>query len=73
MVLDWSGNSPDLSPIENFGSIVKRRVSKMDCSTKKTVIENDIKLWFHHDGIKSLCSNLVGTMPNHVRDLIQAR
>ncbi|GIX98267.1 DDE_3 domain-containing protein [Caerostris darwini] len=39
-VLDWPGNSTDVNRIENLSSIVKRRVSKMDCSTKRKMIEN---------------------------------
>lgn len=72
-VLDWPGNSPDVNPIENLWSIVKRRVSAMDCSTKKTMIENVINVWFRDDEIKILCSNLVESMPKRVQDIIQAR
>ena len=72
-VLDWPGNSPDINPIENLWSIVKRRVNKMDCSTKKAMIENVIKVWFGDQEIKNLCCNLVESMPNRVQDLIKAR
>ncbi|GFW30721.1 uncharacterized protein TNCV_4088411 [Trichonephila clavipes] len=67
------GNSPDINPIENLWNIVKRHVNKMDCSTKKTMIENDVKVCFRDDEIKILCSNLVESISNRVRDLIQAR
>ena len=73
MVLDWPGNSPDVNAIENLWRIVKRCVSKIDCSTKKTMIENVIKVWFCDDEIKNCCSNLVKSIPNRVQDLIQAR
>ena len=41
-ILDWPGNSPDMNPIENLWGIVKKRVAKMDCSTKQKVITNVI-------------------------------
>ncbi|GBN26454.1 hypothetical protein AVEN_60371-1 [Araneus ventricosus] len=55
-VLDWPGNSPDVNPIKNLWSIVKRRVSKMDCSTNRKMIGNVMKVWFRDDDIKTLCS-----------------
>ena len=33
-ILDWPVNSPDLNPIENLWSLVKRRLGKVECSTK---------------------------------------
>ena len=33
-ILDWPGNSPDLSRIENLWAIVKQRLRKRDCTTK---------------------------------------
>ncbi|GIY65239.1 uncharacterized protein CDAR_381701 [Caerostris darwini] len=39
-VLDWPGYSPDVNLIKNLWNIVKRHVSKMDCSTKSKMIEN---------------------------------
>ncbi|GFY25229.1 DDE_3 domain-containing protein [Trichonephila clavipes] len=72
-VSDWPTNSPDVNPIQNLYSNLKRRVSKMDCSTKKTMIDNVIKVWFRDDETKYLCSNLMESMLNYERDLIQAR
>ncbi|GBO21996.1 hypothetical protein AVEN_98252-1 [Araneus ventricosus] len=62
-VLDWPGNSPDVNPIKNLWSIVKRRVSKMDCSTNRKMIGNVIKVWFRDDDIKTLYSKLVESTP----------
>jgi transposase len=33
-MLNWPGNSPDMNPIENLWSMLKKRVGKMDCSTE---------------------------------------
>jgi transposase len=34
-MLNWSGNSPDMNPIETLWTIVKKRLGKMDCSTEE--------------------------------------
>jgi len=37
-ILDWSGNSPDLNPIENLWAIIERRIEKTECSTVQKLI-----------------------------------
>ncbi len=69
-VLDWPGNSPDVNPIENLWSIVKNRLSKLDCTTKAKVISNVTNLWFNDEEIKQNCKALVKSMPNRVKQLI---
>ncbi|XP_063855001.1 uncharacterized protein LOC135097165 [Scylla paramamosain] len=43
-VLDWPGNSPDVSPIENLWAICKSRLRTMDCTTKEMLIQALIQL-----------------------------
>ena len=45
-ILEWPGNSPDISPIENLWSICKQRLHKMDCSTMEKLIQNVIQVWY---------------------------
>lgn len=72
-VLDWPGNSPDLNPIENLWNIMKRRLGKMDCTTKERMITNAIKVWFHDDEVKKMCINLVESMPKRLQEVISAK
>ena len=72
-VLSWPGNSPDLNPIENLWSIVKRRMCKRDCSTRQKMIEAVIQVWFHDPEIKNICKNLVNSMTKRVTEVIKAR
>lgn len=61
MVFDCPSKSPDVNPIRNLKSILKKYVSKMDCYKKKMMIEN-VKVFY--DKIKNLCFNLVESMSN---------
>ena len=45
-ILDRSGNSPSLNPIENLWSIVKIRLLKRDCTTKTKLIDAVINVWY---------------------------
>ena len=72
-VLEWPGNSPDLNPIENLWAICKKRLSKMDCTTKTKMISAVIQVWFHDDELKGSCQNLVNSMPTRVKGVINAK
>ena len=72
-VLEWPGNSPDLNPIENLWSIVKRRLLKMDCTTKTKLIAAIIAVWYRDQEIAQNCQNLVESMPKPVKELIKNR
>lgn len=72
-VLDWPGNSPDVSPIENLWAICKSRLRTMDCTSKEMLIQALIQVWYRDPKINSDCSNLVDSMPNRVQMFIKNR
>ena len=65
-VLDWLGNSPDLNPIENLWSIIKR-LRKRDCTTMVKLIEAIIDCWYTDPQIKENCKKLINSMPKRVK------
>lgn len=71
--LDWPGNSPDLNPIENLWGIVKKRLRKMDCTTKEKMICAVIKVWFHDQEIREICKKLIDSMPRRIDMIIKER
>ena len=72
-LLDWPGNSPDLNPIENLRAIIKRKLSKYDCSTKTSLIEAIIRIWYHDEELKKMCCNLVHSTPKRVSMIIKSK
>ena len=70
-ILDWPGNSPDLNLTENLWAIIKRRISKVDCSTMEKLIVAIIRTWYHDDEISKICSTLVDSIPNRVALVIK--
>ena len=62
-VMDWPSNSPDLNPIENLWAIVKGNVelhSELECFLEE---------WGNIPN--SLIINLVNSMPQHCREVIE--
>jgi transposase len=43
-MLEWLGNSPDMNPIKNLWSILKKRLGKTDCSTEEHLVTNMINI-----------------------------
>ena len=72
-LLDWPGNSADLSPIKNLWAIIKKRFQKYDCSIKTKVTEAIIQIWYLDEEIKDICSTLVDSMPTQISMLIKAK
>jgi transposase len=58
-MLDLLGNSPDMNPIENLWSILKKRMGITYCSTEERVVTKVINVWFRDCGVKSFSSKLV--------------
>ena len=72
-ILPWTGNSPDMNPIENLWMIVKKRIADRKPSTKVALIEALIEVWTHDPEIQDMCPRLIDSMPNRVEKLIAAR
>jgi transposase len=71
-VLDWPGNSPDLNPIENLWSRLKRLVSAKRPSNRATLIAAIIECWFHVITPEHLAA-LVDSMPRRCQAVISAK
>lgn len=71
-VLPWPACSPDLNPIENLWSIVKRRVKVLEPKTKNDLITGFIHVWNRDDEIQQMCQNLVDSMPDRIEAVIAA-
>ena len=72
-VLQWPGNSPDVNPIENLWAIVKKRLQNHDCTSKTKLISAIIKIWYHDEELKNMCSTLVDFMSQRVQCTLKAK
>lgn len=72
-LLQWPGNSPDLNPIENLSSRLKRRlVAQKHPSNKQDLIAAVISSWFHVIASDKL-QNLVDSMPRRCQAVIDSK
>ena len=71
-VLSWLGNSPDLNPIENLWSRLKKLVSKKRPSNRTQLIEAVISSW-HHTIQQEELKVLVESMPSRCLAVVKAR
>ena len=72
-MLDWPGNSPDLNPMENLWATIKQKLFKYDCSTKISLIEAIIRIWYNKEEQKKMCCNLVQSLPKRVSMIIKSK
>jgi len=70
-VLEWPGNSPDLNPIQNLWSRLKRAVAAKHPLNKQQLIEAVINSWFHIIAPEDL-QKLVDSMPRRCEAVIKA-
>ena len=68
--LDWPGNSPDFSPIENLWGILKTKVRKHKLTTKESLISAIKKVWYEEISI-DLCQKLAESLPKRISSCIQ--
>lgn len=72
-LLPWAGNSPDMNPIESLWDILKDEIHKEPITTKQTLIQRLIQVWFHSEKIQELCKTLINGMPRRVEALKNAK
>lgn len=71
-LMDWPGNSPDINPIENLWSCLKRMVAKEKPTTRQQLIETVIRTW-HHVITQQDLQTLVASMPSRCAHVINSR
>lgn len=68
-VLDWPPYSPDLNPIENLWSIVKKRIQTVPRHSKAAVVSSTISEW--NDSLNPICEELIASMPRRIAECIR--
>jgi len=71
-LLEWTGNNPDLNPIENFRTELKNRVAEKHPTSLPSLIKT-IKLSWVLDMPTELCRNLIESMPRRIRAVLEAK
>lgn len=71
-VMPWPGNSPDLNPIENLWSRLKKLLFGKNLSNKDQLIQATINAWFHVITPENL-KKLVESMPRRCAAVIKSR
>ena len=71
--LPWSGNLPDLKPIENIWSIVKHQVTSRTINTRQEMISTILKCWFRDVTFVEKIRNCIDSMPEWLKAVISAK
>ncbi|KAL0199311.1 hypothetical protein M9458_007851 [Cirrhinus mrigala] len=67
----WPGNSPDLNPIENLWSILKRRVDKQKPTNSDKLQEVIMKEWVAVS--QDLAQKLIESMPSRITEVLKKK
>ncbi|GFS68872.1 uncharacterized protein TNCV_409461 [Trichonephila clavipes] len=71
-LLDWRGNSLDMSTIENVWELMKREVAKDVITNKTQLLERIIHVWNHHPKMQETVQSCIDSMPRRIEALIAA-
>lgn len=72
-VLDWPGNSPDMTPIGNVWDYLKKEVAKSAPTTKSQLIEILNSTWHNNPNINQMIQNCINSMPRRITALLEAK
>ena len=70
--LDWPANSPDLNPIENVWSLLKRKISRIPNSNETSLIKTIKKVW-NTEIPKDYLKSLINSMPRRIKEVLKAK
>ena len=70
--LNWPGNSPDLNPIENLWSLMKRKIRETEPTTMNALKKTIEEVWFNKI-YRDYVQNLYNSMPGRLQEVIKAK
>lgn len=72
-ILPWPGNSPDLNPLENCWSVLKRLVYTRTNNTVTELKKNIEDIWKNDIQIRNTITNCYTSMPERCRQVLLAK
>lgn len=72
-LLPWTANSPDLNPIENIWSLLKKKVYRRGALNLQNPIQNVNLVLEDRDYWNSVCARLIASMPRRVASVIEKK
>ena len=70
-IMDWPGNSPDLNPIENLWSWMKKQLANRPTPSSLAILRQEIfKLWCERTSV-AYCRALVKSMSKRMQQVIE--
>jgi hypothetical protein len=72
--IEWPAQSPDLNPIENMWSLLKRRLNDFETAPKgmEELNERVTEVWYNQMSAKD-CQNVINSMPRRIKACIKAK